>query len=66
MKRLVKSLTEWRHDVPSCVTLPSRLEPTPLLDATRAVQTAAHSAYPHDDSPRPKRGKMTKRQSGNQ
>ncbi len=57
---LVKSLAEWRRDMPSYVKPPDRLDPTPLLDATHAVREAAHSAYPHDDSPRPKQEKTTK------
>ena len=64
LRHLVKSLAEWRRNVPSYVKLPGRLEPTALLGATRAVRVNAHDAYPHGDSRRPKRGKITKAQAG--
>ena len=47
LQRLVKSLAEWRRDVPSCIELPVRLDPTPLLDATHAVREAAFKAHPY-------------------
>ena len=50
LQRLVKSLAEWRRDVPSCIELPERLDPTPLLDATHAVREAAGGAYQHDEA----------------
>ena len=63
LQHLVKSLAEWRRDVPSCIELPVLLDPKALLNATHTFGTAAHNAYPHDDSPRPKQGKTTKRQA---
>ena len=63
LQHLVKSLAEWRRDVPSCIEPPARLDPKALLNATHTFGTAAHSAYPHDDSPRPKQGKTTKHQA---
>ena len=47
LQRLVKSLAEWRRDVPSCIELPERLAPTPLLDATHAVREAACKVRPY-------------------
>lgn len=47
LQRLVKSLAKWRRDVPNCIELPVRLDPTPLLDATYAVREAAFKAHPY-------------------
>ena len=47
LQHLAKCLTTWRGVVPSCVKLPGRFEPTPLLDATRTVRDAASKAFPY-------------------
>lgn len=62
LRRLVKSMAEWRRQVPSRIELPARLEPKPLLDATRAVRAAANGAYPHDRMAHPGREKSAKGQ----
>ena len=60
LQRFVKSMAEWRRQVPSRIELPARLEPRPLLDATRAVKAAAIAAYPHDGMPHRRRKKFSK------
>ncbi len=63
LKRLGKSLREWQRDVPSRIELPVRLDPGPLLEATRAVRTVANGVYSCDDLSHPKRGKSIKGQA---
>ncbi|MXX38720.1 MAG: ATP-binding protein [Gemmatimonadetes bacterium] len=63
LQRLVTALAEWRHDVPSCIDLPARLDPETLLNATSIFGTAVSAAYPNDTLPRPKQRKTTKRQA---
>ena len=60
LKRLIKSLAEWRCHVPSRVEIPARLDLEPLLDATRAVMETAGRAYPHDRLFHVERGKATR------
>ena len=60
LKRLIKSLAEWRCHVPSRVEIPARLDLEPLLDATRAVMVTADGAYPRDHSSHAKREKAAR------
>ena len=61
LRHLVRSLEEWRRKVPSCMELPDRLDPAPLLALTHACQNAA--TVDAEDPTRRKAGKATKRQT---
>ena len=62
LRNLVRSLAEWQHKVPTCMKLPKRLDPAPLLHLTHTCYDAANAAYPHDP-PREQQGKETKHQT---
>ena len=52
LRNLVRCLTNWRQEVPSHVTLPTRLDRSRLLAMTREAHDATDVAYPSNSSRR--------------
>ena len=64
LRVLVRHLKEWRLTVPESVELPARLDQSFLAELTITCLKSANDAFPQD-SPRPNRGSVTKKQIHN-